>query len=144
MQKRKNKEKLPFKIKSVFLAKDRLNELEEIPHLPDGNIDYRKATELLCEKDGGRLPTMEELAQLASYMYGKDIEPYEDYFELEIKNMPAELKPIYEQQGWFALWSRREYSATRAYARYFDTSGTSYNGSWRGYSNQHGVCIEDI
>lgn len=44
--------KLPFKIKSVFLAKDRLNELEEIPKLPSGDIDYWKATELLCEKDG--------------------------------------------------------------------------------------------
>lgn len=139
------KKKLLFKIKSAFLTKDRLNELEEIPKLSDGYIDYWKATELLCEKDGGRLPTMEELAQLASYIYDKDIEPYEDYNDLEIKNMPAELEHIYEKQSWFALWSRREDSTTSAYARHFGPSGTYYDYYWRGDSNYlHGVCIEDI
>jgi hypothetical protein len=133
--------KLPFKIKSVFLVKDRLNELEEIPKLLSGYIDYWKAAELLCEKDGGRLPTMKELAQLASYIYGKDIAPYKDYVNLEIKNMPAELKPIYEKQGWFALWSRREYSATSAYYRHFNTSRTFYYYYRHGISNFHGVCL---
>lgn len=50
-----------FEIISVFNPADRLDELDEIPKLPNGLTDYWQASKLLCEKDGGRMPSVEEL-----------------------------------------------------------------------------------
>ena len=133
-------EKLNLKIKSVFLPKDRLDELDEIPKRPGGDIDYWKAAELLCKKDGGRLPTPEELAELATYIYGEKIGPYEDNYDVDAKNIPLEFKEIWKRQNWFALWSGKEGSVTDAYGRGFATARTSGN-LWRGYCNRHGVCL---
>lgn len=57
---------LKLKIISVFDPAERLDELKEIPELPTGQIDYWQASKLLCEKDGGRMPTVEELQLISA------------------------------------------------------------------------------
>ncbi len=114
--------KLSFKIKSVFNPADRLNELDEIPKLPNGETDYWQAGKMLCEKDGGTIASMEDLAELASYIYGEEIDAYDDYDDLEVKNVPEELKGI-EFPFW--VWSGRENGSDLAYGRYF---GSTYSG----------------
>jgi len=57
---------LKLKLISVFNPAERLDELGEIPKLPNGLIDYWQAGKLLCEKDGGRMPTCEELQLISA------------------------------------------------------------------------------
>lgn len=140
---------LKLNIKSIFLAKDRLNELDEIPHTPYGDIDYWKASQLLCEKDGGRMPTLEEIAQLANYLYNTDnIEAKNDIAYLSIDTTKA--GPLFSQSPggtdsspWFYVWSSEEYSAYYAYNRYFGNTYTGYGCSNRANSNKLAVCLGD-
>ena len=122
-----------LKIIKIFNAKDRLDELDEVPRLDDGEIDYWLASKMLCEKDGGRLPTMKELAEIASYMYQEDFEEYEDKYDLELKN---ELIPL----GYY--WSSREGSAAFAFIRSFGSSGSGYYDYYRYYA-LYALCLGD-
>lgn len=128
-----------LKIKSVFYAKDRLDELDEIPKTPNDNIDYWKASKLLCEKDGGRLATMDELAQLASYIYGVNIPPYANVDKLKVKQMHEELQKF---EMPFYVWSSSELSSYYAYYWYFFYSSyTGWSYSSRTNSDQLAVCL---
>jgi hypothetical protein len=137
--KTKNKYPLSFKIMHTIDVNKRLNELAEIPRLENGTIDYWLASKLLCEKDGGRLPTEEELAELASYLYGVNIGPREDKYNLEIKNQIKELgEPPY------FFWSSSELSASVAVRR----SIGSNNSSWYQYNRSNSryvpLCVGDL
>lgn len=123
-----------LKIISNFYACDRLDELDEVPKLEDGNVDYWQASKLLCEKDGGRLPTMKELAEIASYMYQTKIGEFEDNYDLELKN---ELIPL----GYY--WSSLEASSTYAYYRIFYSDSSRW---YRGYGRSNAyraLCVGD-
>ena len=122
-----------LKIIKIFNAKDRLDELDEVPKLETGEIDYWLASKLLCEKDGGRLPTMKELAEIASYMYQEDFEEYDDKYNLELKN---EFIPL----GYY--WSSRECSAAGAYVRGFNSSYSHYGNDYR-YCARYALCLGD-
>ena len=122
-----------LKIIKIFNAKDRLDELDEVPKLENGEIDYWLASKLLCEKDGGRLPTMKELAEIASYMYQTKIGEYEDEDDLELKN---ELIPLGN------YWSSREGSAANAYRRGFYSSHSHYSYYYRYYA-LYALCLGD-
>lgn len=115
--------RINLKIISNFYACDRLDELDYIPILENGNIDYWKASELLCKKDGGRLPTMKELVGITSYIHQKEKYKFEDNHNLYIKNKL--LSSDY-------YWSDLESSATTAYYRGFYSDG-SY---WGRYGNR--------
>ena len=124
-----------FKIIGTFNAKDRLDELGEVPRLENGEIDYWLASKMLCEKDGGRLPTMDELAEIASYMYQDDFGEFVNKYGLELKN---ELIPL------GGYWSSSESTATRAYGRSFSSDGSHWYRSYiRGSSNVRALCVGD-
>ena len=126
-----------LKIIKIFNAKDRLDELDEVPRLEfeEEKIEYWLASKLLCEKDGGRLPTMKELAEIASYVYQTNFEKYDNKCNLEIKN---ELIPLGD------YWSSSEFTATNAYYRLFG-SADSPCGRYgtRGYSSIRALCVCD-
>ncbi len=133
--------KLSFKIKNVFKPADRLNELGEIPKLPNGQTDYWQAGKMLCEKDGGAMASMEDLAELASYIYDKEIEAYDDCDDLEVRNVPEELKDI-EFPFW--VWSGREYASSYAYYRNFNSTSSGWYGIYhRNYSSGLVLCKGD-
>lgn len=128
-------EKPNLRIISNFYAKDRLNELDEIPRLENGEVDYWKASKLLCEKDGGRLPTMKELAEIASYIYQEKIGKFEDKYDMTPQNEFISLGNY---------WSSSESSPTHAYLRRFDDdySGWYRNGG-RSSSDYRSLCVGD-
>ena len=133
---------LPFKIISNFRPSDRIEEyVREVGNLPrssSGSIDYWQMAKDLCKKDGGRLPTMEELAQLASYIYGEEIGEMEDKYDLTVKNHIEGFDP---SEGLFGLWSSSPYGTEIAYYRYFYDSDTGYNNNYRSNDSIRAVCL---
>lgn len=132
-----------LKIKSVFSPKDRLNELTKVPKLPTGEINYWRAAQLLCKKDGGRLPTMKELAQLATYIYERKITAYDDYSGLTIKNWLPALQSIYSKNNCFHLWAQDEYSSSYAYYRSFYADYSNYYYGGRDDPGPQALCVEE-
>ena len=122
-----------IRIIGTFNTSDRLDELDEIPRLENGEIDYWLASKLLCEKDGGRLPTMKELAEIASYMYQVEIGEFEDKWDLDLQD---ELIPL---DGY---WSSSESSAVYAYRRYFGTANSFWYRDER-YYGYKSLCVGD-
>lgn len=101
-----------IEIISNFKPKDRLNELEEIPKFPNGKVDYWKAGSLLCEKDGGRLPTIEELQLIAILQKNKLINTdYSGYF-WSSSDLDGEF-------AWSVTFSRCNQYITNRFSQYY-------------------------
>lgn len=111
-----------IRIIGTFKTSERFDELDEIPRLENGEVDYWKASKMLCEKDGGRLPTMKELAEIASYMYQTKIDEFEDKYDLKVIN---KLIPF----GGF--WSSTEVSANAALRRVIYSDGSTWGEGYR-------------
>ena len=107
-----------LKILSIFNVIDRLDELDEVPNLLNGEPDYWFISKLLCKKDGGRLPTMEELAEIASYIYQTDFKEFDSKYNLNLKN---KLIPY----GHY--WSSSIPTFSGAYIRYFGSTHSNWN-----------------
>lgn len=153
-----NADTSPLNIKSAFFAKDRLDELDEIPKLPNGETDYWLAGKLLCEKDGGRLPTMEELGKLGEWLYTNDkgehpkIGAYDDIdvrdytFDIEkAKSIGLKNWDGSEIGGGYVnvyLWSSVEDSSDSAYERGFYTDCAFWYGYGRDGANNQVLCLE--
>ena len=147
----------PLNIKGAFFAKDRLNELDEVPKLPNGETDYWLAGKLLCEKDGGRLPTPEELGKLGEWLYSdkngihptigaKDDAYVSDYeFDVEkansinLKNWyGSEITEDYVSVG---LWSSVQGDSDYAYGRNFSTDYAYWDAINRRYTGRQVLCL---
>lgn len=130
---------LDFDIIKVFNPSGILKELtkhELISTINNGCINHWQAAKIYCNKLGGTLPTMEQLANLASIIYGKEnIEPYKDYSKLTIKREYEDLL----QLGYY-YWSSEEYNASLAYSRSFNSSSSHYYYNDKNF-NAMAICI---
>ena len=107
-----------------------------------GKGDRWAAAMIACQDMGGHLPTMEELAKIASELYGVTIGATETKSANLVKSkMPTVLSGM--SSSWYGLWSSSEYSANNAYYRAFYSSGTSRYDDTRHFSNIRAVCVGD-
>lgn len=139
--KQKGLDKLDFEIINIFRPKDvlkklTLNELKLI--IENGCINNWKAAKLYCNKLGGVLPTMQQLADLASVVYDvENLKPYEDYkSDLSIIKEYEYLIPYNRN-----YWSSEQYSADRAYIRSFNTDSFYWCHSNKKDHTHIAICI---
>ena len=110
------------------------------------NRDYWAGAVKACKDQGKKLPTMAQLAELASQMYvgNPSIGAINDesYIEFDPNSSVSKalgLKPS------FALWSGNEYRSEKAYSRYFGTTFTQalWTNVYRNDSSRQAVCLGD-
>ena len=110
------------------------------------NRDYLAGAVKACKDQGKKLPTMAQLAELASQMYvgNPSIGAINDesYIEFDPNSSVSKalgLKPS------FALWSGNEYRSEKAYSRYFGTTFTQalWTNVYRNDSSRQAVCLGD-
>lgn len=110
-----------FKIYSELDAFAHRMDFKPTPELKSGLHDFWLISKLLCEKEGGRLPTIAELGIIAALQEAKLIET--DYY------------------GYF--WSSSERTATTALGRHV---ASNYSSWFEGYRNANGyvpLCVGD-
>ena len=106
--------------------------------------DYWAGAVKACKDQGKKLPTMAQLAELASQMYvgNPSIGAINDesYIKFDPNSSVSKalgLKPS------FALWSGNEYRSEKAYSRYFGTTFTQalWTNVYRNSSFDQAVCL---
>jgi len=103
-------------------------------------INYWAGAKKSCAGKGMELPTMEQLADLASTIYGSPIGRLENKSSLTIKD---EHKDVF--QFGYAYWSRDIYTYSNggAYLRAFGSSSTSYFWENKNYGNDYrAICVK--
>ena len=94
------------------------------------------------------MPTMEQLGQLATYLYNYDgtIGAQQD-ISSGINWDPDKVSLFTAQSpggtSWFYVWSGQEYIQTDAYLRYFTPTYTLWSGNLRFRSDTLAVCLGD-
>jgi len=106
--------------------------------------NYWAGAKKTCEEKGMELPTMEQLANLASTIYGKTIEPYKNY-GASYDGTALSIQKGYENALTFGCgyWSSEQYpdNTLNAYRRYFNSTGSGYLWDSKGYSGGRAVCV---
>ena len=123
-------------------------DLEEMHQSPYCDTNYWAGAKLSCQEKGMSLPTMAELAQLASNLYvasdGSEITigATENKYSGTIKvkdeykdNLPLTLGYYY--------WSSDDYHASTAYNRFFYTSYSNWGSGNKGYSGNRAICVSN-
>ena len=115
------------------------------------SINYWAGAIKACKDKGMELPTMAQLAQLASELYVNSsdgsavtIGATENKYNLKVKEAYQENPPI--KYNGYSYWSSEEHTAGGAYNRDFDTSGTYGNGNGWGTkdgSYHRAICISN-
>lgn len=135
-----------LKIKKVFYPRDYLHLLSKkqlLDIVKNGFIDYWLASKFICEKLGGKLPTMVDLGKIASAIYegNPTIGAKEDKYNLTYK--PGTATSLGFPELSFILWSSEEYGSGNACYRNFIPTYTAWNGSDRYHSTIQAVCLGD-
>ncbi len=99
-------------------------------------------------KCGGtsKMPTMEQLGQLAAYVYNYDgtIGAQQDVYSLTLDTTKAaQFFSASSSSNYFYVWSGQERSSTDAYSRDFYSTDTYWYYNYRGNSNFLAVCLGD-
>ena len=91
-----------------------------------------------------KLPTMAQLAELASQMYvgNPSIGAKEDKYDIQYDPNSSVSKAL-GLIPFFYLWSGEEYSSYNAYGRYFDSSNAVLGSNPRSYGGRAAVCLGD-
>ena len=110
--------RIKFKILNCFYAIDRSDELDTVPKTPSNMNDYWLVSKMLCEKDGGRLPSEDELTILSGLI------------EREIIDLP-----------YGAYWSSVEVSSSQARRRFISSNLSYFGTSDRSYSYYKALCV---
>ena len=119
----------------------------DVQYCYNGN-DYWAGAVKAC---GGtsNMPTMEQLGQLATYLYNHDstIGAQEDIdsgltLDTEKASQFLSASPG-SSSGYFYVWSGQENSSGSAYGRFFYSTRTSWYESYRGHSDELAVCLGD-
>ena len=114
------------------------------------STNYWAGAKLSCQEKGMELPTMAELAQLASELYVKSsdgsavtIGANEDKYNLKVKEAYQENPPI--KYNNYDYWSSEETSAYGADYRTFTTSYTYGDGGWGNKINniRRAICVSN-
>ena len=108
------------------------------------NSDYWAGAVKAC---GGinNMPTMEQLGQLATYVYNYDgtIGAQQDVLGLTLDTTKAaQFLSASPGSNYFYVWSGQEYSSGYAYTRYFDSTYTDWNDYYRDNGNRLAVCLD--
>lgn len=135
-----------LKIKKVFYPKDNLHLLSKeqlLDIVENGFIDYWQASKFICEKLGGKLPTMADLGKLASAIYegNPSIGAKEDKYNLTYKPGTATFLGLPELS--FILWSSEECGSSNAYSREFYPTYSYWLSYDRYDSDIQAVCLGD-
>ena len=135
-----------LKIKKVFYPKDNLHLLSKeqlLDIVENGFIDYWQASKFICEKLGGKLPTMADLGKLASAIYegNPSIGAKEDKYNLTYK--PGTATSLGLPEPSFYLWSGEEYNSYGAYNRSFRPTNSRWSNGDRDRSYIQAVCLGD-
>jgi len=103
------------------------------------STNYWAGAKKTCEEKGMELPTLDQLANLASTIYGTDIQR-ETYYD-------GAPKDEYKNALTFGYdyWSNEQYPGhtSNAYERYFSSTYSRYNWHNKYYSGLRAVCIGD-
>ena len=95
-----------------------------------------------CADNGMRLPTSQELADVATYIYKQEDNPIgaqESRYDITPDASRAtELN--WSTTDWF-YWSSEPIGSGYAYSRYFYSSRSTWNGSYVGYSSNRARCF---
>ena len=110
-----------FKIYGKLDAFAHRMDFKPSPQLESGLHDFWLISKLLCEKEGGRLPSINELAIIAALQEAELIET--DYY------------------GYF--WSSSERTATTALRRNIRSIDSSWNERYRNYNAYVPLCVGD-
>ena len=103
--------------------------------------DYWAGAVKACKDQGKKLPTMAQLAELASQMYvgNPSIGAYEDKDGIQYDGNSSAHKAL-GLTPWFSLWSGEEQNLSNAYYRRFFAIGSGWaNG--RNNPSGHAVCV---
>lgn len=105
--------------------------------------DYWAGAMKMCKDQGMRLPTDEELTELAKYLYNNDSISLSEktYGTLDISKIPDSLSGI--GSSWVYLWSSNESSAYVSYRRSFYNTYTYKGTKHRNIADILAVCVED-
>ena len=105
--------------------------------------DYWAGAVKVCEGTQN-MPTMEQLGQLAGYLYDTgSIGEQEDYNNVTLNTTKASQFLSSSRFPYFYVWSGQEGSQTKAYYRSFSTTTTYYFNSNRNYANRLAVCVSN-
>jgi len=102
------------------------------------SYNYWAGAKKTCEEKGMELPTMAQLANLASTIYGTTIEPYQNY------NSGLTIKDEYKNALTFGYyyWSSEQYDNTDyACRRGFTSTDSVYYWRYKYYGNGRAVCV---
>jgi len=103
------------------------------------STNYWAGAKKTCEEKGMELPTMAQLANLASTIYGTTIEPYKNY------NSGLTIKDEYKNALTFGYdyWSSEQYPDDTGYAykRGFNSAYSYYDWNAKYYSDYRAVCV---
>ena len=119
------------------------NYFDEMPKYNTSKNDYYGVAQEICKKNGGHLPSANELAQIATALYGETIGDAENKTGLTMKNKEKVYAAlgITDNPSWFRLWSSVPNSTDYAYYRYFGSDHTSWVGSGRHSDPHRVVCL---
>jgi len=109
------------------------------------STNYWAGAKKSCEEKGMRLPTMAELANLASTIYGKKIEPYKAY-GASFDGTALSIRPDYQNALQFGdYWSSEQSpdNTDSAYKRDFLMMNSNFYWASKSSSYGRAVCIKN-
>ena len=106
--------------------------------------DYWAGAVKACKDQGKKLPTLAQLAELASQLYvgNPSIGAKESKDNIQFDQNSSTAKALGLTPG-FILWSGEEDSSARAYNRAFYATGSYLGSNLRNYSGTQAVCLGD-
>ena len=105
--------------------------------------DYWAGAVKKCKEEGKRLPNQNELVQIASYIYSKDVSPSGQTSGTRDDDKASKLGFKVTSGSTFYVWSGQEDSSGRVYTREFSPSDTTWYSNFSSLSNFQAVCISD-
>jgi len=109
------------------------------------STNYWAGAKKTCEEKGMELPTMDQLANLASTIYGTTIEPYKDYWG-SLHGTPLSIQKGYENALTFGYdyWSSEQDPdyTSKAYVRGFLSTDSYCTWGGKSYSTNRAVCVK--
>ncbi len=110
--------------------------------------NYWAGAKKACDQKNMELPTMAQLAQLASELYVNSsdgsaitIGAMEDKSNLKVKDEYQQNPPI--KYNGYNYWSSEEYSTNDAYTRSFNSSYSGWYDGYKGSSSRRALCISN-
>ena len=109
------------------------------------NGDYWAGAVKACKDQGKKLPTMAQLAELASQLYVGNptisVRGYTSGISFDYNSSTAKALGLTPYPSFFRLWSGEEFNYRQAYNRWFDNLSSSADYTYRNSSYLPAVCV---